>query len=88
MMLPKYVISEVTVDGFGNVRFKSIDLNKLMANENLIHVEESFVHEDDTTIWCDNCQSMWYKDEDAGDVIKESKYCPECGVRWKRIKVG
>ena len=85
MTIPKYVINQIIFDKDDNVRFIPISLSRLMEIEGVVSTIEGTWHESDDHVWCSNCESVFYKDED-GDFVTEYSYCPSCGARMRGIK--
>lgn len=47
---------------------------------------ESYWHEDEDAIWCDNCKIVFYYDENLKEGEQLFKYCPECGCYMSNYK--
>lgn len=41
---------------------------------------ESFWHEEELGIWCDNCESFFYFGENLDPSEKLFSFCPDCGA--------
>ena len=49
---------------------------------------ESFWHEDEDGIWCDNCQIVYYYDENLKEGETLFEFCPSCGSYMRNYKGG
>ena len=47
---------------------------------------ESYWHEDEDGIWCDNCKLVLYYDDNLVKGEMFFKYCPECGSYMTNYK--
>lgn len=50
--------------------------------------KESFWHEDQDGVWCDNCEMFFFYDDNLKDGEILFKYCPECGSYMANYKGG